>query len=334
MTELEGCMEMRICHRQGQSIRGIAQEMGVSRNTVRKYLRDDSAPRYGPRAPRESKLEAYKEYLRERVEAAKPEWIPARVLFREVQKRGYRGSERRVSSFLSELRPREVAEPDNRFETEPGKQLQVDWGVFRRGEERLSAFTATLGYSRMSYVEFVTDERAETLRRCHDNAFRFFSGVPRDVLYDNAKTVVTERDAYGPGLHRFHAGLWDTAQHYGFKPKLCRPYRARTKGKVERFIQYLRYSFYVPLNTTLRSADLVLDVDTANVEVLKWLRDVANVRIHGTTGARPNERFEQERSELQPLPPERTVAVPLVAHTEYPRGPIQRPLAEYAELLQ
>ena len=334
MTLQEGCMEIRIRHKQGESIRGIAREMGISRNTVRKYLASAEGARYGPRQAREGKLAAYKEYLRERVEAAKPDWIPARVLYREIQGKGYLGSERLVSGYVSELRPQVELEADNRFETAAGKQMQVDWGVFRRGAERLSAFTATLGYSRMSYVEFVTDERAETLRRCHDNAFRYFGGVPREVLYDNAKTVVTERDAHGPGKHRFHVGLWDTAQHYGFTPRLCRPYRARTKGKVERFIGYVRHSFYVPLNATLRSAGLVLDAETANVEVLKWLRDVANVRVHGTTGEIPRERLEYERSALQPLPPERRVPVPLLAHVKFPQGAIQRPVDVYEELLQ
>ena len=334
MTGLEGCIEMRISYKQGQSIREIAREMGVSRNTVRKYLRGEKMPEYGPRASRGSELDPYRSYLRERVEAAKPEWIPARVLYREIQERGYKGSERVVRRYVAELKPRVVTEPDNRFETAAGRQMQVDWAEFRRGDQRLSAFTATLGYSRMGYVEFVTDERAETLRRCHDNAFRYFGGVPREVLYDNAKTVVTERNAHGPGLHRFHTGLWDTAQHYGFKPRLCQPYRARTKGKVERFIRYVRHSFYVPLNATLRSAGMVLDAETANVEVLKWLRDVANVRVHGTTGEIPRERLEYERSALQPLPPERRVPVPLLAHVKFPQGAIQRPVDVYEELLQ
>ena len=109
--------------------------------------------------------------------------------------------------------------------------MQVDWMVVRRGKAPLSAFVATLGYSRASYVEFVSCERFEVLRRCHEHAFEFFGGVPREVLYDNMRIVVTERDAYGPGQHRFHPALWDMARHFGFRPKLCRPYRAKPRAK-------------------------------------------------------------------------------------------------------
>ena len=174
---------------------------------------------------------------------------------------------------------------------------------------------ATLGWSRYTYVEFVTDERFETLRRCHEQAFAYFEGVPGEVLYDNMKTVVQQRNAYGTGLHRFHPGLWEMARRLGFRPRLCQPYRARTKGKVERFIRYLRYSFYVPLVAQLRQAGLVLDVETANMEVLKWLRDVANVRIHTVTEEQPAVRWRQERAVLQAYTPPRAEVIPLPTET-------------------
>ena len=155
-------------------------------------------------------------------------------------------------------------------------------------------FVATLGYSRASYVEFVTNEKLVTLIECHKRAFDYFGGVPEEVLYDNMKTVILDRDTYGPGIHRFNKGMLDFAKHYGFCLKVCRPYRAKTKGKVERFNRYLRESFYNPLATKLKTAELVLDVDTANSEVLKWLRDIANMRVHGTTGEIPAERLKFE----------------------------------------
>jgi transposase len=111
-------------------------------------------------------------------------------------------------------------------------------------------------------------------------------GVARRLLYDNMKTVVLERDVDGPGEHRYHAGFLDYAKHCGFVIKLCRPYRARTKGKVERFNGYLRRSFYVPLVSRLKQAGLVLDAVTANAEVRRWLKEVANVRIMARTGSR------------------------------------------------
>jgi hypothetical protein len=180
--------------------------------------------------------------------------------------------------------------------------MQVDWVEFRKGRQPLYAFCATLGYSRASYVEFVTDMKVGTLIDCHQKAFAALGGVPRRILYDNMKTVVLERDVDGPGEHRYHAGFLDYAKHCGFVIKLCRPYRARTKGKVERFNGYLRRSFYVPLVAKLKQAGLQLDVVTANVEVRYWLKEVANVRIHGTTQRQPSEQLQQEQAHLQAIP--------------------------------
>jgi transposase len=333
-------MEIRILHRQGLSIREIARRLGISRNTVRRYLRGDAAPVYAPRAQRPGKLAPYHEYIRERLEAAQPQWIPAAVVYREIQALGYQGSVRLLRYFMSELRPAPRPDPLVRFETQPGEQMQVDWGVFRRGKAPLSAFVATLGWSRYSYVEFVADERFQTLKRCHENAFAYFQGVPREVLYDNMRTVVLQRHAYGHARHRFHAGLWSLAKDYGFAPRLCRPYRAKTKGKVERFIGYLRRSFYVPLSARLEQANLTLDLETANVEVLTWLRDVANVREHGTTKASPTERWRQEVEALLALPVAPAAvsgAAPPAAKPPAPRlEPVRlhHPLSVYEALLQ
>jgi transposase len=294
--------------------------------------------RYGPRAPRPTKLEVFKAYLEGRIEAAKPEWIPARVLFEETRALGYSGGISQLRRFVASFKLPEAKEPLVRFETDPGLQMQVDFVVFRRGSDPLSGFVATLGYSRMSYVEFVTNERLETLLLGHERAFAYFEGVAKQVLYDNMKTVVLARDAYGPGQHRFHPGLLDFAQHHGFAPKLCRPYRAKTKGKVERFHRYLRSSFYVPLVSRLKQAGLILDVEPANVEVLRWLRDVANARVHATTGVTPLSRMAMERAALLPLPKpyrgERWCRA--LSQSSAPRLPIeslQHPLRVYQELL-
>ena len=185
----------------------------------------------------------------------------------ELRERGYAGGYTMLKLFVASLRPQEAAEPVIRFETAPGEQMQVDWAVIRRGENRLSVFVATLGWSRATYVEFVTDERVETLIEAHENAFLAFGGTPREVLYDNMRTVVLERHGYGRGRHRFHPGFLDFARHCGFRPRLCAPYRAQTKGKVERFIRYLRHSFYVPLASRLAQEGLIVDRETANLAV-------------------------------------------------------------------
>ncbi|MGM5018219.1 DDE-type integrase/transposase/recombinase, partial [Escherichia coli] len=110
-------------------------------------------------------------------------------------------------------------EPAVRFETEPGRQMQVDWGTMRNGRSPLHVFVAVLGYSRMLYIEFTDNMRYDTLETCHRNAFRFFGGVPREVLYDNMKTVVLQRDAYQTGQHRFHPSLWQFGKEMGFSPR-------------------------------------------------------------------------------------------------------------------
>ena len=197
MHSLEVVVEIRVLAKQGKKIKEIARDLGVSRNTVRKYLRTDLEPRHGPRAPRPTKLEPYKSYLLKRIDAAKPDWIPATVLLWEIRERGYPGGITQLKVFLAEHKPKRVAEPLVRFETEPGKQMQVDFVVLRRGRDRLSGFVATLGYSRQTFVYFVTDETIETVLACLRRTFEAFDGVPQHVLFDNMKTVVLERDAYG-----------------------------------------------------------------------------------------------------------------------------------------
>jgi transposase len=288
-------VEIKLLKKHGLSLRKIAKEVGCAVNTVRRRLDDDNLPRYDRKKSRASKLSRFEEYLRERQAAAHPGWIPASVLLREIAALGYTGGSSQLRAYMHGLKPAVSVDPVVRFETAPGEQMQVDWVEFRKGKNPLYAFCATLGFSRMSFVEFVTDMKVQTLIACHQHAFEAFGGVTRSVLYDNMKTVVLERDASGQGEHRFHAGFLDYARHCGFVIKLCRPYRAKTKGKVERFNGYLRRSFYVPLMVQLKQAGLILDVVTANIEVRRWLREVANQRIHGTTQARPADQLKEER---------------------------------------
>ena len=334
MLVAEEAVEIRVLRRQGKSIREIARRLDVSRNTVRRYLRGEGLPHY-EREARPSKLNSYKHYLAERVKAAAPDWIPATVLLRELKALGYAGGISILKDHLTTLRPVARPEPLIRFETEPGRQMQADFATIRRGRDRLAVFIATLGWSRATYVEFVTDERLETLLGCHERAFYFFGGVPREVLYDNMRTVVTDRDRYGPGLHRYNRTFLDFAHHHGFLPRLCRPYRAKTKGKVERFIGYLRASFYIPLASQFSPEGLKVDRDTANARVGTWLRVVANARVHATTGEIPLMRLEQERELLQPMPTSWPGAIGntrVKRQTPLPRG-YQHPLRVYEELI-
>lgn len=336
MLQMEIQVEVAVLHRQGKGIREIARLTGLSRNSVRRIVRGEAKRQYGPRNPRRTKLDPYRQYVSQRISAALPDRIPATVLLREIREMGYTGKLTQLRIFLRDLLPPPQDEPLVRFETEPGEQIQIDWVVFRRGRNPLSAFVATLGYSRMTFVEFVDNERLPTLLACHTHAFEALGGVPRTALYDNMRTVVVARDAYGDGQHRFQAGFLDFARHWGFVPRLCRPYRARTKGKVERFNRYLRHSFFVPLESRLRQAGLLLDAGTANREVRHWLATVANVRVHATLNEQPIARWEDERNHLLPLPapytgqqlPEAKVVLKQVVPIES----WQHPLSTYQDL--
>jgi transposase len=137
---------------------------------------------------------------------------------------------------------------------------------------------------------------------CHEHAFLAFGGVPMEVLYDNMKTIVLERNTYGRGAHRFHPVFLDYIKHAGALPRLCQPYRAQTKGKVERFIGYIGYmkrSFWVPFVATQRQAGVLPDKHSANAAVARCLREVANARVHATTEDVPAERLRLEQAALQ-----------------------------------
>jgi transposase len=337
MLKVEGWMELSVLRKHGASIRELARVTGHSRNTVRRYLRGgEMAERRKPVAKRVEKLDDFKSYVVARMCAASPARIPAVVLFREIRELGYLGGETRVKQFVRTLLPEPIPEPIVRFETEPGQQMQADWATVGRGTERLSVFIGTLGWSRMAYVEFCDNERVETLIRCHENAFVVFGGVPREVLFDNMKTVVLERNTYGRGVHRFHAGFLDYAKHTGFLPRLCQPYRARTKGKVERFIGYLKRSFWVPFAASMRQLGLTPDKHAANAAVSRWLREVANARVHATIKEIPAERLLIERTRLQMLPPAYGGRSARIRDTGGVRKTVlgyQHPLAVYDTLL-
>jgi transposase len=283
MLNLDQFMNIRFLQKQGHSVRQIARMTGHSRNTVRKLLRAQTAPTPKTRA-RTSKLDEHRDYLAERWQAHR---LSAVRLLAEIQPRGFTGSVKIVRRFLARLQAAHRTDPrlTVRFETPPGEQAQCDWAEVGRYPQpdgttiKVYAFVMVLGYSRYLYAEFTRSMDVATLIRCHQNAFAFFGGWPRRILYDNMRQVVVGPDRINP---RF----LDFVRHHGFEAKRCRPYRPRTKGKVERSVSYLRDSF---LNG--RTFD---GLDDLNAQGRHWLGHVANVRIHGTTQARPCERLAGE----------------------------------------
>ena len=285
--------------RQGLTVSAISRRTGYDRKTVRKYLeRGMQPPAYKARERAPSPLSPFHVFLRERV-GRFPD-LTGRRLWREIRELGFTGGYATVTDFLRTVRPPAEAAPlERRFETPPGRQGQADFARFVvRFEDEPSAervvwlFSLVLGHSRMMWARFVTGQDLATVLRCHLGAFEAFGGVPEQILYDRMKTAVLgEPDERGIV---YNAKLLALAAHYGFVPLACRPYRAKTKGKVERPFRYIREDFFL--------ARSFRNLDDLNAQLGQWLDQVANRRLHGTTGRVVAEHFAEERPSLKPLP--------------------------------
>ena len=285
-------------HKRGHSIRAIAKIIGLDRRTVSKRLKENKLHSY-KKPEHTSILDSYKEYITARIEQASPDKIPTPVIYEEIKRMGYNGKIRIVQSFISTLCIEKPQEEIIRFETEPAYQAQVDWTIIRSGQKPIYAFVMVLGYSRMAFVYFTENMRQETWQECHIKAFEYFGGVPQTLLYDNLKSVVVQRDKYGKNQHGFNSDFLEFAKD-NFIPKLCKVYRAKTKGKVERFNLYLKRNFYVPLKSALKGSDITITTTLLNNKIFSWL-EYANARLHDTTKQKPIKLFEQEKPLLQPF---------------------------------
>ena len=284
MVNMEGWMEVKDLHRQGHSIRQICRLTGYSRNTVRKVLRG-SVPVQKPRKQRVSLLDDFKPYLQKRyLESG----LSGVRLLEELKPMGYTGSVDVLRRYLKSLdEPRRLlTKATVRFETPPGEQAQVDWAecgsfIDETGRRRkVYAFVMVLSYSRMLYVEFTLHMRLEQLIACHQNAFAYFGGWTHSILYDNMAQVRLPSGGLNPLM-------LDFLLHYGIKLKTHRPYRPRTKGKVERSVGYLKDNFLKGRTFT--------DLADLQTQGFHWQETVANQRVHATTKQRPVDLLEQER---------------------------------------
>lgn len=298
MVQLGELVMILDLHRQGLSITAIARQLSLDRKTVRKYIaRGLAPPTYTPRPPRERRLAPFLAYLRERV-AAYPALTGTR-LWRDLKERGYTGGYTAVTDYLRAVRPALPAPFEVRFETPPGQQAQVDFARFvvtftnEPGVIRIVwLFAMVLGHSRQIWARFVLHQDLQTVLRCHIAAFADLGGVPGEILYDRMKTAVTGEGEDGHIV--YNRSLMALAAHYGFLPRACRPYRAKTKGKVERPFRYVREDFFL--------ARSFCDLDDLNAQLADWLATVANLRLHGTTHRIVSEAFAEERPSLRPLP--------------------------------
>ena len=270
---------------QGLSITEIARQTGFDRKTVRKYLNRSEPPAYKPRPRKLGKLDPYKDYIKARLQEVP---LSATRLLEEIQNQGYTGGYTILKDFVREIKAKQGIPAVYRFETKPGVQAQVDWSEFGKvmidGEiKTLYCFNMVLGYSRMRYIEFTISSDTSTLIKCHINAFRYFGGYTREILYDNMKQIVLERNFKGE--IKWNPQFEDFARYYGFIPRLCKQYRSKTKGKVENNIKYVRNNFFLG-----RSFNSLSDL---NNQALQWLEKV-NSKVHGTTHEIPLERLKNE----------------------------------------
>ena len=276
----------------------IAAELDLHPETVASAVGTATFVSRGPQA-RATKLEPYRDFITATL--SQHPRLRATRLYDMLVPRGFEGSERQLRRHVAELRPRPAPEAFLRLTRMPGEEAQMDWGKFGvvsvgGGERKLSCFVMVLPWSRFAYARFTLDERMDSFLREHVCAFEAFGGAPRRVLYDNLKSAVLER----VGEHiRFHPELLELAGHYHFIPRPCAPRRGNEKGNVERFILYLRTSFF--------AARTFESVDDLNRQLERWLRARADLRVHPTDPERRTvvEHHELERPRLLSLPAHR-----------------------------
>lgn len=281
----------------GWGARRIATELGCSRTTARRWLKE-GAWRKPPPPARPKALDGLEAWLEERFRrhAGNADVVRQELLAEKGIKVGLRTVERAVAHLRQELRAE--ARATVRFETQPGQQLQIDFGQRRveiGGTPRLvSFFVATLGYSRRIHVRAFAGERQEQWFEGMESTFAAFGGVPEEVLLDNARALILSHDVasrevvVNPKLHAF-------ARHWGFQVKACAPYRPRTKGKDERGVGYVKGNAVAG-----RAFDTFAALEA---HLAEWTRDIADQRVHGTTGEAPMLRFARDEADkLKPLP--------------------------------
>ena len=323
----------------GLSKTAIADQLGISRRLVYhliatgqldRDLGDGAIPRLRS-ITGVAKLAAVTPLIEERL-ATYPA-LSAIRLFAECRAAGYTGGYSQLTALVRQLRPVPEPEPIVRFETAPGEQAQFDFATVKLPWGVRYALVMVLGFSRLLYVEFVLRQTALAVMRGMERAFAAFGGVPRHVLFDQMKSVVINDQRPEGGRLLVNPEFLRFAAHWHVGVRACRPYRAQTKGKVERPIHYLRHNFLYG-RTFLGDGDLA-------AQCTRWLQDVANARVHGTLHERPVDRWRTtELAALQPLAARPyqslllpTEARPMPVDAVAPRVPVERrELASYAAL--
>lgn len=284
--------------RQGLGVGAIARQTGLERKTVRKHLeRGLEAPVYGPREPEERLGEKCRSYLRDRP-ASRP-GLSARRLHREIKAIGFEGACSTPTEYLRLIRPAAPRRFERRFETPAGRQTQVDSAEFRVEftsepgvTRKVRLFGMAPGRSRRLWGRFRPNQRLETVMRRRIAAFDAMGGACAEALYGRMKAAVIGEDA--AGVETCNASLAASPAHYGSAPRACQPYRARTKGKVERPFRFVRQDFFP--GRSFR------DLDDLNARFAEWRMTIADPRVHAATHRVIDEPSTEEQPYLAPLP--------------------------------
>lgn len=295
MISRESKVDIDYFHRQGLSYREIARKTGRDRRTVKRYAQNPELIRQGrAKVERASILDPFVDVIKSWLED--DDQYQASWILDQIRKLGYAGGYTIVKDLVREIKLEKSRVAYLRFETEPGRQAQVDFGDFKvvesDGSERtLYKFSMMLGFSRTPYCEFVERCDMTSFLDAHQKAFAYFGGVPAEILYDRMKNVYIGKLA---GKAQFTQGLMTVADHYGFEPKVAPAYCPWVKGKVERPMDFIRERFW--------RGYVFTDIQTANRDLLVFLEEQSH-RVHSTTGERVCDMFECERPFLKPLPP-------------------------------
>jgi transposase len=273
-----------------QSVRRIAKDLDLHRRSVVRIIKRRTIHESRQIGPKKSILDPFKEEIKTILDK-NPKCSGVAIL-NKLRRLGYLGGKTTLNCYLYDIRlknkrPREAF---LRLEFAPGQTAQVDWGefgdVFRDGA-KIHCFAMVLCYSRYFYLEFTRSEKFEDFIRCHENAFRFFGGVPRECWYDNLTSAVTDRLG---SLIRFNARFMAYMGHHGIRPHACNVARGNEKGRVEDLIKYVRMNFW-PGRT-------FLDFDDLNKQAIDWRTQVANQREHRTTRRIVRLFFEAEEQKF------------------------------------
>lgn len=294
MINREDWIMIRHLHEKGCFQRDIAAQLNISERTVRRALQRGGPPPRRKAGVRPSKLDPYKPQIDQLL--AEEVWN-AEVIFQLIREAGYAGGISILRQYVQPKRALRKSKATVRFETQPGRQLQHDWGeLFTQigGEHRKLYFAVnTLGFSRRFHVWAGFSLDAEHTYESLVRSFEYFGGVTSEVLVDNQKPTVLLHPHAGKAT--FNPGFLLLADHYGFKPRACRPRRAQTKGKDERNVGYVKHNFF----QRYRRFD---DLAHVNRCVLQWLQETADPRVHRTVNEVVIERFQRESPALKPLP--------------------------------